>query len=192
MLESTGSTSDSNRLLEKSSGKQHHSYQLSDSQSNILKVISNNPGIRYRELARQTGFANGVLTYHLKILEHAGYTNKFRHNNITRYYPTNIPNQDLKIISNLRVCSEKDIIVFILHHDFCTFNEIVKHLRKAPSTTSWHLRRLCEDGIVSVHHGEYNLYQINDKKLVNQMLHKYKESFTDKVVNNFVDIADEL
>jgi DNA-binding transcriptional ArsR family regulator len=82
--------------------------------------------------------------------------------------------------------------VFILHHDFCTFNEIVKHLRKAPSTTSWHLRRLCEDGIVSVHHGEYNLYQINDKKLVNQMLHKYKESFTDKVVNNFVDIADEL
>jgi len=191
MLESTGSTSDSNRIL-LASGKQHHSYQLSDSQSNILKVISNNPGIRYRELARQTGFANGVLTYHLKILEHAGYTNKFRHNNITRYYPTNIPNQDLKIISNLRVCSEKDIIVFILHHDFCTFNEIVEHLRKAPSTTSWHLRRLCEDGIVSVHHGEYNLYQINDKKLVNQMLHKYKESFTDKVVNNFVDIADEL
>ena len=155
-------------------------------------MISNNPGIRYRELARQTGFANGVLTYHLKILEHAGYTNKFRHNNITRYYPTNIPNQDLKIISNLRVRSERDIIVFILHHDFCTFNEIVKHLRKAPSTTSWHLRRLCEDGIVSVHHGEYNLYQINDNKLVNQMLHKYKESFTDKVVNNFVDIADEL
>jgi hypothetical protein len=27
------------------------------------------PGIRYRELQRATGFANGVLAYHLKILE---------------------------------------------------------------------------------------------------------------------------
>jgi DNA-binding transcriptional ArsR family regulator len=82
--------------------------------------------------------------------------------------------------------------LLLLNHDFCTFNEIVEHLRKAPSTVSWHLKRLCEDGILVVHHGGYNLYRLNDKKLVNQMLHKYKESFTDKVVNNFVDIADEL
>ncbi|MDW0333485.1 MAG: winged helix-turn-helix domain-containing protein, partial [Nitrososphaeraceae archaeon] len=69
MLKNTGSTSDSNKLLEKSTNKQYHNYRLSESQSNILKVISQNPGIRYKELARQTGFANGVLTYHLNILE---------------------------------------------------------------------------------------------------------------------------
>jgi predicted transcriptional regulator len=44
-----------------------------------LKVIRQNPGIRYRELPRQTGFANGVLTYHLNILEQIGSINKFRH-----------------------------------------------------------------------------------------------------------------
>jgi predicted transcriptional regulator len=157
-----------------------------------LKAISKYVGIRYKELARQTGLANGVLTYHLNILEQFGYVNKFRHNNITRYYPLNIPNRDLKIIPHLRVYSERDIILFLLGHEFCTFNEIVEYSRKAPSTVSWHLKRLCEDGILVVHHGEYNLYRINDKKLVNQMLHKYKESFTDKVVNNFVDIASEL
>src|ERR687898_366997 len=119
MLESTGSASDSNRLLAKSRDKQDHSYQLSDSQSNILKAISQYPGIRYKELARQTGFANGVLTYHLNILEQSGYVNKFRHNNITRYYPLSIPSSDLKIISHLRVYSEKDIILFLLGHDFC-------------------------------------------------------------------------
>ena len=187
-----GPTSNSNRLLEKSSGRLHHSYELSDSQRNILKAISQYPGIRYKELARKTGFANGVLTYHLNILERFGYVNKFRHNNITRYYPLSVPSSDLKIISHLRVYSEKDIILFLLGHDLCTFNEIVEHLRKAPSTVSWHLKRLCEDGILVVHHGEYNLYRINDKELVNQMLHKYKESFTDKVVNNLVDIAYEL
>ena len=49
--------------------KQYDRYQLNDSQSDILKIITNNPGIRYKELARQTGFVNGVLTYHLNILE---------------------------------------------------------------------------------------------------------------------------
>src|SRR5919108_3873990 len=191
MLESTGSTLDSKRLLERPGGDQYH-YKLNSSQSNILKAISQYPGIRYKELARQTGFANGVLTYHLNILEQFGYVNKFRHNNITRYYPISIPSSNLKIISHLRVYSEKDIILFLLDHDFCTFNEIVEHLRKAPSTVSWHLKRLCENGVLVVHHGEYNLYRINDKELVNQILHKYKESFTDKVVNNLVDIADEL
>jgi predicted transcriptional regulator len=191
MLESTDSTSDSKRLLERLGASQYHC-KLSDSQSNILKAIGQYPGIRYKELARKTGFANGVLTYHLNILEQFGYVNKFRHNNIARYYLLSIPSSDLKIISHLRVYSEKDIILFLLGHDFCTFNEIVEHLRKAPSTVSWHLKRLCEDGILVVHHGEYNLYRINDKKLVDQILHKYKESFTDKIVNNLVDIADEL
>jgi predicted transcriptional regulator len=157
-----------------------------------LKVICKNPGIRYRELARQTGFSNGVLTYHLNILEQFGYVNKFKHNNITRYYPLNIPNSDLKIISHLCVYSERDIILFLLNQDFCTFSEIVEYLGKAPSTVSWHLKKLCEDGILTVHHGEYNLYRIDDKKLVNQMLQRYKESFTDKVINNLVDIANEL
>jgi predicted transcriptional regulator len=188
----TGPTSAGNRLLEKFSGRLHHSYQLSDSQRNILKAINQCPGIRYKELARQTDSANGVLTYNLNILEQFGYVNKFRHNSITRYYPTSIPSGNLKTISHLRVYSEKDIILFLLGHDFCTFNEIVEHIRKAPSTVSWHLKRLCEDGILVVHHGEYNLYRINDKKLVDQILHKYEESFTDKIVNNLVDIADEL
>ena len=35
----------------------------------LLKHINNSPGIRYRELQRATGFANGVLAHHLKILD---------------------------------------------------------------------------------------------------------------------------
>jgi predicted transcriptional regulator len=178
--------------LSKKWNRQHHHYQLSDSQSNILIVLSNNPGIRYKELARQTGMANGVLTYHLKILDQTGFINKFKQDKITRYYPVDIPKKDLKIISHLRVHSERDIILFMLEHDSCTFNEIVEHLGKAPSTTSWHLKRLCSDSIVGVHYGEYNIYRIVDEKSVNEMFHKYNESLTDKVVNNFIEISDEF
>jgi predicted transcriptional regulator len=190
VIKKIDSASNSLKMLEGSDGDQY-CYELTNSQNNIMKVISRYPGIRYKELARWTGFANGVLTYHLNILEFR-YVNKFRHNNITRYYPRSIPSSDLKIISHLRVYSEREIILFLLSHDFCTFSEIVEHLNKAPSTVSWHLKRLCEDGTLVVHHGGYNLYRINDKRLVNQILHKYKESITDKVVNNFIDIANEL
>jgi predicted transcriptional regulator len=165
---------------------------VSDSQRNILKTISQNPGIRYNYLARLTGFANGVLTYHLNILEQSNYINKFRHDKITRYYPLNISKRELSIISHLRVRTEKDIIMFTLEHDSCTFNEIVKHSGKSPSTISWHLRRLCAGGIIAVHYGQYNIYRVIDKKLVNQMLRKYKQSFADKVIDNFVDMANQL
>jgi predicted transcriptional regulator len=178
--------------LGKSYVSQQYEYNLSDSQSKILKVINQYPGIRYRELARQTGLANGALTYHLNILERINYINKYRHDKTTRYYPADISSQDIKVLSHLRVHSEKVIVQFILYHDLCTFNEIVEHSRKAPSTISWHLRRLCEDGIVKVHHREYNLYQIGGKELVNQVLNLYKESFANKIVNNLIDIADEL
>ena len=53
-----------------------------------------------------------------------------------------------------------------------SFDEIVKHSGKSPSTIPWDLRRLCADGIIAVHYGEYNIYRIIDKKLANQMLHK--------------------
>jgi predicted transcriptional regulator len=170
----------------------HQYYDLNDIQNNLLKIINQNPGIRYRELLRTTGLSNGVLTYNLKILEESGYLNTFRQKKTTRYYSINTPAQDLSIIAHLRVQSEREIIIFVLEHDLCTFNEIVEYSKKASSTISWHLTRLCQDGIISVHYEEYQLYRIIDRKLVNQILYKYKETFVDKVVNNFIDIADNL
>jgi hypothetical protein len=55
-----------------------------------------------------TSDSQGLLEkIHLNILEQIGYTNKFRHNNITRYYPLNIPTHDLKVLSHLGVPSER-------------------------------------------------------------------------------------
>src|SRR5581483_7733494 len=57
----------------------------------LLKLIEREPGIRYRELLRSTGFANGVLTYHLSALEKASVIRVDRQARITRYYPVNGP-----------------------------------------------------------------------------------------------------
>lgn len=158
----------------------------------LLKHIEENPGIRYRELLRMTGLANGVLTYHLAALEKADVVKVDRQSRMTRYYPVSVSEDESTILKFVRHEPIRQIVLFILNHDLCTFNEIVDHTKKAPSTVSAHLKRLKEAGIILVRYGEYKLYRLADKELVAEVLSKYRASFTDKVVDNYAEMVEEL
>ena len=75
----------------------------------------------------------------------------------------------------------------------CTFSEILNDIKKAPSTLSWHLKRLCESGIVSVNHGqEFQLYKVVNGKILSDVVYKYRESFGDKVTDGYYELFGEL
>jgi predicted transcriptional regulator len=159
----------------------------------LLKYIEQSPGIRYRELLRLTGFVNGVLTYHLAALEKANTIKVDRQSRITRYYPANISDSYSSILKFIRHEPIREILIFILEHDMCTFQEIVEHTRKAPSTVSTHLKRLKEANIVAVRRGEQlQLFQVIKGELVAEVLSKYMPSFVDKVVDNYTEMLEEL
>ena len=160
----------------------------------ILEHIYKTPGIRYKELLRLTRLKNGVLSYHLTILERLNKIRIDRHNKrVTRYYIVNIPKEESDIIGCFRNIVTRKIAIFLLRHDWCTFNEIVYHINKAPSTVSWHLKRLRDAGILSITYGENRqLYRVVDGDIIANILYKYKESFVDKVVNNYTEIMEEL
>src|SRR5215467_9675699 len=169
--------------------------ELEDPKDVLLRHIINMPGIRYRELLRFTGLSNGALAYHLSRLEKSSQirVDRQKEKRTTRYYSINIPTQESDILRQLRNEVSRQIIKLILEHDLCTFNEIVEHLNKASSTTSWHLKRLKDAGIISVKHVDgCHLYQIMNPELVSDILHKYKESFIDAVINNYTHIVEEL
>ena len=165
-----------------------------DTKRDILEYIYKTPGIRYKELLRLTRLKNGVLSYHLTILEKLNKIRIDRHNNrVTRYYIVNISKEDSDIIGCFRNKVTRKIAIFILQHDSCIFNEIVDHINKAPSTVSWHLKRLRDAGIISIISGEkHQLYRIVDGEVVANILYKYKESFVDKVVDNYTEMMEEL
>lgn len=165
-----------------------------DTKRDILEYIYKTPGIRYKELLRLTRLKNGVLSYHLTILERLNKIRIDRHNNrVTRYYIVNISKEDSDIIGCFRNRVTRMIAIFILQHDSCIFNEIVDHINKAPSTVSWHLKRLRDAGIISIISGErHQLYRIVDGEVVANILYKYKESFVDKVVDNYTEMMEEL
>ncbi|MBV9177847.1 MAG: winged helix-turn-helix transcriptional regulator [Nitrososphaeraceae archaeon] len=168
---------------------------LNDTQRDkLLRYINGNPGIRYRELLRLSNLTNGVLTYHLALLEKSDRIQVDRNENkkMTRYYPNNIPIQETNIIGYIRQDATRQIVLFILQNDLCTFDKIVEHTKKAPSTISWHLKRLKEAGIISVQHGRYLLYHVTDREMVAEVLRKYKQRFIDKVVDRYTEAIEEL
>ncbi len=159
----------------------------------LMKYIEQTPGIRYRELLRLTGLVNGVLSYHLSALERANLIKVNRESRITRYYPVNVSDKESSILKFVRHEPIRQILLFILEHDMCTFNEIVDHTGKAPSTVSSHLKRLRGPGIVLIRHGEYHqLYRVAERDLIVEVLSKYTASFTDKVVDNYTEMLEEL
>jgi predicted transcriptional regulator len=170
--------------------------QLSYIHSKLIRYIHGQPGIRYRELLRLSGLSNGVLTYHITNLEKSGRIIADRNNNnkITRYYANNIPIEETGIIGHIRNNATRQIIFFILEHDSCTSSEIIEYTKKAPSTISWHLKRLRDSGIISVlYTGRcQRLYKVRDFESITNVLSKYKESLADTIVNNYTEIIEDL
>jgi len=163
-----------------------------DIKGTLLKNINEIPGIRYRELLRLTGISNGVLTYHLDLLNKSNLIKVYRRSRMTRYYPMSILTEEFDVIGFMRQHTARQIITLLLEHELCTFNEIVEYTKKAPSTISWHFKRLRDAGLISIQYGEGHLYRLVDSNTVREILSKYKESFTDKVVDNYIEMTDDL
>jgi DNA-binding transcriptional ArsR family regulator len=143
---------------------------------------------------RLSSYPNGVLAYHLLVLENG---NKVRvdrkRNKITRYYLVGIPSEDSDIINCLRNKVTRGLIIFMIYHVQCTFSELVESSGKAPSTISWHLKWLKKARIVSTLVGEgRHLYGVVNSREVKKILWAYKDAFIDNVVENYVEIIDKL
>ena len=174
----------------------YQNYQRSrhGSKSLILNQIEESPGLRYRELLRLTGLTNGGLEYHLKILEKSHQVRVDRHDGRrTRYYSLNISVEESNILGCVRNRVARQIVSFILEHDSCTFGEIVGFIQKAPSTVSWHLKRISEAGIISVSYGQDSqLYSIINSHAINEVLRKYGNSFQEKVTDAYYEMFGEF
>ena len=154
--------------------KRNTIFLVDEPKSILLKHINNSPGIRYRELQRATGFANGVLVYHLKLLEKSKRMKVVRYHvrNSTRYYPLNTTVKESSMMEYIRRTTTRKILLFLLKRDQCTFNDIVQHTKKVRSTISWHLSWLRKARIISVRSGVHQTYRLRNKKLVASLINK--------------------
>ncbi|HEX5187836.1 MAG TPA: ArsR family transcriptional regulator [Nitrososphaeraceae archaeon] len=167
--------------------------KINSVQETIVQFITDTPGIRYRELLRGTGLSNGVLSYHLNILNISGRIQIHRVNNrVTRYFSHDVSRVEYTIIGLIRQPTARNIILYMLEYEYCEFNDIMNHIKKVPSTVSWHLSRLRDAKIIDLYiQNEHFCYGIKINKLVlKKLLNKYKSSFTENIVDNYENMID--
>ena len=162
----------------------------------ILKIINSFPGIRYRDILRLTNLNNGTLSHHLSILEKRSIIKigRIENSNITRYFPASTPSGETLILSYLKIKTTKGIILMLLDtDDGASFGEIVNHIKKAPSTTSWNLKRLVDSKIVGRKRGrEVSLFFLLNKELVEKLVGENNKTLLDRSIDNYISIIDEL
>ena len=68
------------------------------------------------------------------------------------------------------------------------------HTKKVPSTISWHLSKLSDANIKKVRkQNEFKYYEIGiNKSKLQDLLSKYTSSFTEKIVDDYIDMMNEF
>jgi predicted transcriptional regulator len=169
---------------------------IGNNRSTILKIIDSFPGIRYRDILRLTNLNNGTLSHHLSILEKRSIIKigRIENSNITRYFPASTPSDETLILNYLKIKTTKSIILMLQHIDGgVSFNEIVNHIKKAPSTTSWNLKRLVDSKVVGRRRGnEVSLFFLLNQELVKKLVGENNKTLLDRSMDNYISIIDEL
>jgi predicted transcriptional regulator len=156
----------------------------------LFTLISDCPGIHFRDAQRRTKSSTGNLTYHLDCLVKAGLLTAVRDGKYLRYYACKEKSiQEKEILEFARRKTDRHILLLLLQNDTSTNEELSKILCLSPSTISWHIKKLIETNILSVKtEGRKIFYTVNSPELVSGILIKYKESYMDKLVDRFVDM----
>ena len=167
-----------------------------NNRSTILKIINSFPGIRYRDILRITNLNNGTLSHHLASLEKRSIIkiSRTENSNITRYFPASTPSDETLILNYMKIKTTKSIIMMLNDtNDDVSFSEIVKHINKAPSTTSWNLKRLVDSNVVGRKRGkDVSLYYLLNKGLVKKLVSQDNKTLLDRSIDNYISIIDEL
>ncbi|MGB9124865.1 MAG: winged helix-turn-helix transcriptional regulator [Nitrosotalea sp.] len=159
----------------------------------IINIVEKNPGIKFREIMRETGLKNGVLSYHARKLEENGSVKIDRKSGETRFYPLCVTDKESNIITSLRRDTQRYILLSLLDGKSLSFNDIVQKVKKSPSTVSTFLGRLVDDEIVGIKIIDLKkVYFLRNADMVREIIEKYNPILLERTAYNFADTFANL
>ena len=166
---------------------------MTDRDLQIQQIIEQNPGIQFREIMRTSGLKNGVLSHYLSKLEKNGIIKVMRGPRQVRFFPPQITEEESLVIKALRKQTPRDLLLALITDDGLEFSELVKEVKKSPSTVSLYLSQLVEDGLVEIK--IINLkkrYHIKARDLVDKLIEDYRPGLLEKPTSGFEDIINSF
>lgn len=162
-------------------------------ETEIINIIEKNPGIKFREIMRETGLKNGVLSYHTRKLEENGSVKIDRKSGETRFYPLFVTEEESVLITSLRRDTQRYILLSLLEGKPLLFSEIVQKVKKSPSTVSTFLARLVDDKIVEIKIIELKkTYFLKNVDMVHEIIEKYNPVLLERTAYSFADTFSSL
>jgi predicted transcriptional regulator len=158
----------------------------------LIDIIKKNPGIKFREIMRETGMKNGVLSYHTRKLEKIGVVKVERSSRKTRFYPLGITNEESVLIKSLRQETPRQILLSLLKTELA-FSKIVEKVKKSPSTVSIYLSQLIDDNLIEFKIIDLKkIFHIKDTETVQNAINKYHPTLLEKSADRLADIFNSL
>ncbi|MCL5408207.1 MAG: ArsR family transcriptional regulator [Candidatus Thermoplasmatota archaeon] len=156
----------------------------------ILDFVNKNPGHHFRGIQRSLRVSTGVLQYHLSSLIKENDIIVRDINGTSCYFPSKSFNEDqFKVLSHLRNRVRNKILRVLLDGNPRPPAELKKELSVSSPTLSYHLALMTDDGILEKVLGEKGTaYRVKDLKIFKGLIVEYKESFADKLIQDFVEL----
>ena len=157
----------------------------------IFDLVQKNPGLHLSRIAEILGMRTSLVEYHLLYLEKNELILSTKESGYSRYFSKgSIGVDDKKIIAVLRQDVPLKIVLFLLKSSRSQHKEILENVDVSPSTLSYHLKKLQNNGIISVQtFGEERGYFITDREGILRLLIKYKPY---NLIDSFKDIWIDL
>lgn len=158
----------------------------------ILKVITANPGIHFREIQRRTGAAVGQVEYHLYQLEKMEKIHSREDGKIRRYFTTDGTGmKQRRIIYFLRNPVGRDIIYLMIQKGRVSENIILKGRKSLRSIKENIISDMLKEGIIKkTDEGGEVSYELSDQEMVKSTIMQFRESFLDTLTSNIISILD--
>jgi len=164
---------------------------------NILSHIDKFPGLRFYQLKKEIGIANGTLQHHLSSLMKSGIISIEYDNSTPRYFSNKIESNSQVIIKRLSQNTSSQIIRLLLKKECQTFAQLVKYTKKSPGTVSLYKNKLVADKIImgstdnckcNKKHGMKIKYRLSDPKKVRALVLEYGKSSLSQSADNLADV----
>ena len=161
--------------------------------SQIQQIIEQSPGIQFREIMRSSGLKNGVLSHYLGKLEKSGVIKVNRGPRQTRFFSPQITEDESIVIKALRKQTPRDLLLALITEDGLEFSQLVKEVKKSPSTVSLYLSQLVDDGLVEPKFVSLKKrYHIKARDLIDKLIEDYRPNVLEKPTSGFEDIFNSL
>lgn len=157
----------------------------------IYDLVSKNPGLHLSKIAELLHMRISLVEYHLIYLVKNNIFVFVKESGYLRFYVKGkIGVKDKRILALLRQDVPLRIVLFLLKNINSQHKDILRNTNVAPSTLSYHLKKLVKYGLITVQTcGEERGYSISNKELIIRLLIQYKPY---NLIDSFKDVWIDL